>query len=137
MTHELDLARTILDAAGVAPPPSFRGMNLVDLAHGRLPPREDIYAQYFGTESGAYSLRAVRDRRFKYVYHPTAATDELYDLENDPGEIRNRINDPGLQVELRRLKQRLGAWMESERDPLWNGWVRTDLLDAPNQAARL
>ena len=133
VTHELDIARTLLDAAGIAAPDSFMGMNLLDLAAQRVPHRTDIFSQYFGTESGMYSVRMVRDRDFKYVYNPTAF-DELYDLRNDPGEIHNRIDDPGLKDELARLKQRLSAWMSSVRDPLDNFWIKTDLLGAPNRA---
>jgi len=47
-----------------------------------------------------------RTDRYKYVrrlYEP----DELYDLETDPGELSNRIDDPSLSGELSRLKERL------------------------------
>jgi hypothetical protein len=47
-----------------------------------------------------------RTAQFKYVrrlYEP----DELYDLQADPGELHNRIDDPALSVELARLKERM------------------------------
>ena len=50
--------------------------------------RDDIFATYHGNQFGAYSQRMVRNRRWKYVWNATAE-DELYDLEHDPGELRN------------------------------------------------
>jgi hypothetical protein len=36
---------------------------------------------------------------------------ELYDLERDPLELENRIDDPELADELRELRVRLDAWV--------------------------
>jgi arylsulfatase A-like enzyme len=47
-----------------------------------------------------------RTRRFKYVRRLYEA-DELYDLRDDPAELRNRIADPALAGELAELKDRL------------------------------
>jgi arylsulfatase A-like enzyme len=47
-----------------------------------------------------------RTDRYKYV-HRLYEQDELYDLLEDPGELRNRIHDPALAIVLAQLKQRL------------------------------
>jgi arylsulfatase A-like enzyme len=135
VSHELDIARTLLEIAGIEPPATFCGHDLVTLANGRLASRPDIFAQYFGTESGLYSQRMVRDRRFKYVFNPTAF-DEFYDLAADPGEITNRIDDPASRDEIARLRRRMADWMREVRDPLLNNWTRPHLLGEPNIAAR-
>src|SRR5690606_2108467 len=83
-----------------------------------------------------FTQRCVRDRRYKYVYSPTAF-DELYDLEADPGELTNRIDDPALESERVRLRARLAAWMESVGDPLLNPWTRVHLLNEKPFAAAL
>ncbi|TVR53474.1 MAG: hypothetical protein EA425_03350 [Puniceicoccaceae bacterium] len=124
VSHELDLARTFLAVAGVEAPASFVGRDLVAATAGEAtePEREDIFAQYQGTHQGLYSQRMLRDRRWKYVYNPVAF-DELYDLEEDPGEIRNRVDDPAAAAELERLRGRMEVWMAEVRDslsgPLW------------------
>ncbi len=41
---------------------------------------------------------------------------ELYDLQNDPFEMRNLAGDPGLSGIERRLRARLVAWMEQQGD---------------------
>lgn len=40
-------------------------------------------------------MHAVRGARFKYIrYHGLWDSDELYDLVDDPSEIRNLVRDP-------------------------------------------
>jgi arylsulfatase A-like enzyme len=108
-SQEIDLARTILAAAQIEAPESFVGHNLIELANGKAG-RSDIYTQYFGTHVGLYSSRMVRERRWKYVFNPTGG-DELYDLENDEGELRNLADNADFAEEKRRMKRRLWEWM--------------------------
>lgn len=116
--HELDLARTILVAAGVEAPPSFIGRDLVeDLTAPRVPPRAEAFAQYQGTHQGLFSQRALRDRRWKYVYNP-ASIDELYDLDADPAELRNLAADPAHEPALTDLRRRMAGWMRQVQDSL-------------------
>ena len=58
----------------------------------------------------------LRDRRWKYVYNPVS-TDELYDLDADPGEVDNRVDDPSAAGKLHRLRERMGGWMSEIGDP--------------------
>ena len=50
-----------------------------------------------------------RDVRWKYVRR-AFETDELYDLEDDPGEIRNLVDHPACRDELLRLRERMLGW---------------------------
>jgi uncharacterized sulfatase len=45
-------------------------------------------------------------------------TDELYNLEKDPAEVENRINDPDYAQIRDELHARLIDWMDEHRDPL-------------------
>jgi arylsulfatase A-like enzyme len=124
VSHELDIARTLLEAAGVAVPESFVGQSLKQLATDTHPdPRPDIFAQYHGAQFGLYTSRMVRDRRWKYIWNATAV-DELYDLEQDPAEWHNRARDPAAVEELARMKRRMLAWLEQVGDPMLNMWTR-------------
>lgn len=114
--HELDLARTLLGAAGAGVPATFIGLDLLDLLSGRAS-RPDVFAQYQGTHQGLYSQRMLRDRQFKYVYNPVAI-DELYDLAVDPGELTNLINEAGHADRLAAMRQRMAQWMVEIGDPL-------------------
>lgn len=129
ISQEIDLAATICDVAGLPPPPRAAGRSLRDTAS---PPRTDIYAVYFGTESGLYSQRMVRDRQWKYIYNATAE-DELYHLPSDPGELLNRAEDPRCRQDLQRLRRRLVQWMRQADDPLLNRWT-VQRLELPQTA---
>jgi arylsulfatase A-like enzyme len=123
----LDIAATIVAAAGCPLPATFAGLNLTEQVSAS--PRQDIFSTYYGNQLGLYSQRMVRDRGWKYVWN-VVAEDELYDLADDPGEIRNRATDPARARELRRLRARMLAWLEQTDDRLLNTWTRRQLIDA-------
>jgi arylsulfatase A-like enzyme len=110
---------TILELAGVPVPPGLHVSSLVPSIDdpAAAPEGDAAYAEYHGDEWGLYSMRMIRTRTAKYVYSPHG-TDELYDLEADPYELVNRVDDPA-QSELRaRLQGRLRDWMIETDDPL-------------------
>jgi arylsulfatase A-like enzyme len=61
-----------------------------------------------------------RTHRFKYV-HRLYESDEFYDLEADPMELMNRIDDPQLQGAILRLQRRLTDWYMETCDVLPRG----------------
>ncbi|MHC4496682.1 MAG: sulfatase family protein, partial [Planctomycetota bacterium] len=68
-----------------------------------------------------YNLRSriceymIRTRRYKYIFNH-GSTHELYDHEADPGEFVNRINDPAMKKVRDRLRDRLFAWYNPEKN---------------------
>lgn len=131
--HELDLATTLCTAAGIKCPPTFEGRDLVMAANDDDPsPRQDVFGMYQGAQQGLYSTRMVRNREWKYVFHPTDKH-ELYHLPSDPGELKNRIDDTDAKPQLDHLRDRMMHWMQDIGDPLLNPWMRSQLLpDAPS-----
>ena len=129
VSHALDLAATLCDAAGLPVPGAFQGSSLVPILAGREAGtgRDDIFAAYYGNQMGLYSQRMVRDRRWKYVWNATAE-DELYDLVSDAGELVNQAGSESGAEELKRLRARLVSWMEITGDRLLNGWTRRQLV---------
>jgi arylsulfatase A-like enzyme len=123
VSNAVDLPSTILEAAGAAIPETFQGKSLLPALKGESGTgREDIFASYHGNQFGAFSQRMVRDRRYKYVWNATDR-DEFYDLERDPGELVNRIDEADIQAELARLRKRMSVWMGEIGDPLHNPFV--------------
>ena len=70
-----------------------------------------------GDDTGPYHTKAAMCRtvRFKYVMR-LYETDELYDLESDPGETSNLIDDPALESTLNALRYRLLRWYMETAD---------------------
>ncbi|MFC1671946.1 sulfatase-like hydrolase/transferase [Planctomycetota bacterium] len=129
VAHAVDLATTFCEVAGADVPDTFRGESLVPLMSGeKSNGRDDIFSAYHGNQLGLYTQRMVRDRRWKYIWNATAE-DELYDIENDPGELHNAATDPARADELVRLRTRLWSWMEKTDDPMVNSWIKTQLTE--------
>jgi arylsulfatase A-like enzyme len=129
VSHALDLALTFCELADAAIPSTFRGHSLLPLLSGQSDNgRREIVSTYFGNQFGLYSQRMLRDRRYKYVWNLTAE-DELYDLAQDPGELRNQAVNTEYHEILSGLRQRLLLWMEETCDPLLNIWTRTQLAE--------
>ena len=107
----VDVAPTILDLAGVAPPPNIDGVSLVPLLFDDdtdLPGEAWSYAAKTNYGIGVRLAEGV-----KYIYNNTAWTpangrEELYDLNRDPDELVNRAADSAETEELRgRVAQHL------------------------------
>jgi arylsulfatase A-like enzyme len=106
--NELDLASTLPEIAGIPVPEDYQGRSLVPLLRGETPAdwRTEAYSSYNGQQFGLYVQRMIRTRDWKYVWNLTD-TDELYDLQNDPGEIKNRIADPACVELIAGLRRQL------------------------------
>lgn len=94
----VDYPPTMYEAAGRDPPSRMDGTSLLDLA--RDPERatdwrDRLLIEHHGHYGEWVFQRALYRDRYKYVAHLDDG-DELYDLEADPYERRNRIADPAL-----------------------------------------
>jgi arylsulfatase A-like enzyme/Flp pilus assembly protein TadD len=113
--RSIDLFPTLLDLMAVPSPDGLRlaGRNLASaLRGGPAPPEEPAYAESLLPllHYGWSDLRAVRDGRWKYIQAPRP---ELYDLQSDPGELRDLARaEPG-RVEA--LRAGLARRLEAER----------------------
>ena len=72
------------------------------------------YDDYQGRQ---FKLRGIRTHRWKYHWSPHDLC-ELYDLETDPGERTNLVDDPSCAQIKADLHHRLVSWMEAEGDYL-------------------
>jgi N-acetylglucosamine-6-sulfatase len=123
MTLTIDFAPTFVELAGGAVPSNYQGRSLLPLLKGSIPPnwRKSFLVEYYSDtvfpRMHKMGYKAVRNDRWKYVHYieqPNA--DELYDLQNDPYELKNIIRNPSaaaprekMQSELQRLLSETGA----------------------------
>jgi arylsulfatase A-like enzyme len=97
----VDIAPTLLEAAGVAIPRSVQGRSMLAAARGQpTRARDSFLVEYHGHENpfpwiANIDYRAIRMGRYKYIrWIREDDAHELYDLESDPGELRNLAGEP-------------------------------------------
>jgi choline-sulfatase len=114
----IDLLPTLCDLAEVAPPPGdLDGLSLRPILDQRAARVRDIvFAEYYGKQSWRVPIRMARTDRWKYVRYRNDG-EELYDLERDPGELRNLAAEPNAAGERMRLSRELDDWMRRTADP--------------------
>lgn len=116
----MDLAPTALDIAGLPIPEDYEARSLVPLLRGGGMPAagaewpDDVMCEFHGHRF-LCSVRMIRWERYKYVLN-LASFDELYDLDADPWELENRIDDPSMKDVLTEGRRRLAAWIEKTGD---------------------
>jgi uncharacterized sulfatase len=118
----LDWFRTILAMAGIRPQKDavLRGRNALPLLEGRARNWDnDLYGEYSQHHYAKTHLRMYRTPEWKLVRDfLREGHDELYNLAEDPGESRNRIDDPAVRRIRERLEKKLLARMRALHDPV-------------------
>ena len=112
----IDIAPTILAAAGLEPPAYMAGSNLLPLVHNKAAPwRSELLYEYYWERNFPQTptVHAVREERYKYIrFHGLWDIDELYDLVADPHENNNLLARPGHEELAQRLSVKLFALLE-------------------------
>ncbi len=94
MTLNVDLAPTILELAGVPVPDAMQGKSLLPLLRDASNAwREEWFYEYEFSPERIPTCEGVRTKRWKYIRYTDfdPPYEELFDLQNDPGETENLI----------------------------------------------
>ena len=140
-----DIAPTVLDFAGVAIPEVVQGRSVRPVVEGTPPEdwcrsmfysyHEDSWSRSlvpgfnpgrYGTPHRVTPHRGVRTDRYKLIeYYKEGDYWELFDLAEDPNELRNVYSDPAnaeliadLATQLRALQEQYGATDEVTSQPV-------------------
>jgi len=112
-TLNIDLAPTILAAAGISPPEKYMGQDMSQLylkqsAYNQW--RKEFFYEHPMVSTAHYipSSEALVRKDFKYMYWPDFDFEQLFDLKTDPGELEDLANstDPEMKDLLREMKSR-------------------------------
>jgi uncharacterized sulfatase len=119
----LDMFPSVLGLLNLKPPAEYRhnGQDFTPLLFGLRDEnwRTEIFGQYDLHNDGLAYMRMLRTSDWKLVRHYHAnELDELYDLKNDPGELKNLYKDPQHRDLRARLQQRLDERMKAINDPI-------------------
>jgi len=147
LTTNVDILPTLLEACGIDVPPRCQGRSFLPLlAGGAYEPRDMVFSEK--TFHDTYDpTRCIRTDRYKYIRYfevnifqdlrlatitrrdyfkddwRRKTIEELYDLENDPDEMHNVVDDEAHAETLERMRRELITWMRQTEDPLLEGPV--------------
>jgi len=129
MVCNYDVMPTLLSYLGVSAKPqavTSPGRDFSAMLRGRSVEWDDVIFYEFE------NVRCIRTGRWKYVRRHPDGPNELYDLQADPGEKRNRIDDDACAATREKLRGRLEEFFARHADPkydLWRGGkAKTKLL---------
>ncbi len=111
LVMNLDLAETFIDIAGGSAPAVMQGESILPLLKGLKPAewRDAIYYQYF-EYPGWHAVRrqyGVRTDRYKLIHYYEVDEWELFDLEDDPEELRSVYSNPAFASTKKTLEAKL------------------------------
>lgn len=122
MAQNLDFGPTMLAAAGIEIPDQMQGLSLTPILQGGQPGtwRDAIYYHYYEFP-GVHAVPrhyGVRTDRYKLIHYYQLGAWELFDLEQDPDELNNVVDDPTYAAIRKQLETRLRELQTQYEDPI-------------------
>jgi len=120
LAESIDLFPTLCGLAGIDTPDCVQGQDLAPVLAGGEEFRELIFAE-------AVDKRCIRTKDWKYIHYPTKPYGELYDLREDPHELKNLFSERPEKV--REMRDRFYACMDATEDfrnPKYQRFTGTD-----------
>jgi arylsulfatase len=139
----VDLLPTLFEFCGLKTPYHAHGESLVPLVADsdqeyvsrdcvfseNVMPEVFAKAYHYKKGEGVMGVRhpdakMVRTKKWKYNYYPEGH-EELFDLENDPGEFTNLANDPAHKTVRDEMMQRMMDWLitATETEQIAEKWL--------------
>lgn len=125
----LDILPTLCDYAGLRCPQGLAGESLLPWIEGRAPDNwRDYVASEWVTEWGftVEPGRMIRTRKYKYTRYLEGEGEELYDLQNDPGERKNLSRLPAHSEALAEHRRILEDHIKATGDPFYSLPVKAE-----------
>ena len=130
-TYLYDLLPTICQLTGAKPPADLDGHSLLSVAKGeRESVRDSVFLPYSG------SMRSVRDERWKLIKYPAINHTQLFDLQQDPHELKNLAEAKEHREEVERLTKLMLKWQAEvgDKQPLESASPKPKEIDLTGHA---
>jgi N-acetylglucosamine-6-sulfatase len=118
----IDVAPTFIELAGRPVPSQYQGRSFLPLLQADVPAdwRTSFVVEYFSDtvfpRMHKMAYQAVRTDRWKYIqFSEQADADELYDLQNDPYELKNLNKDSAAAASLATMRTELQRLLAETR----------------------
>ncbi len=122
----LDFGPTFLDFSGLSIPDEMQGESFKGVITGKQEKawRNSVYYHYYEYPHGWHQVKkhyGIRRDNYKLIhFYYDIDSWELYDLETDPGEVRNLYGQPKYEELTHQLKLELKALQEKYKDTSMN-----------------
>jgi len=111
LVYLFDLFPTLCSWSGAAVPEKVEGRSLAGVITGAEPfVRETLFTAYEN------KMRAVRDSRYKLIRYPQINHTQLFDLDQDPDELKNLAGESGQAERVQRMMKLLEGWQRRTAD---------------------
>lgn len=112
LTYLLDLLPTLCGLTGAALPAGVEGKDLAPLWRGETARVRDSLLTIYEDK-----MRGVRDERWKLIRYPHIDHTQLFDLQQDPGEMHDLAAAPGQHERVTAMMALLRRWQQEIDDP--------------------
>jgi arylsulfatase A-like enzyme len=113
MALNIDIAPTLLDAAGVPPPAGIHGRSLMPLMQGKSTDwRKDFVYEYEWEQDFPYTptITGLRTEQWSFAqFQGIWDISELYDIRKDPHQMNNLVRDVRIYYQRGRLSMNVPA----------------------------
>ena len=125
LAYNMDVGGTMWGLAGKPVPDGASARSLLPILTGRRPDvgREMIICEFW-RQWDFYPQAMVHDGTRKFVFN-FGGPDEFYDLDADPFEMDNRIDDPQARPRVNQMRAFLHTWLKEVKSPMLEGFERT------------
>ena len=114
LATQADIFPTLMELCDIPVPDTVEGLSLIG---GQR--RDHVYGEHWEDYK---SSRMVRDSRYKLIYYPAGNHFQLFDLDDDPDELRDLSDDPAhIQTRSRLTDTLIGHLYGSDLDWLEGG----------------
>jgi arylsulfatase len=120
LVSQIDLVPTILDLMGTDVPSHLQGRSFASALHDPKAwnRRQDVVVEWHGEDDKQEDGRSLVTADGWKLNLYRGNTPELYDLNNDPGELHNVIHAVANADRVKRLSEQLRAWQAQHRDTI-------------------
>jgi len=117
VTLNVDLAPTILGAAGIPKPPQMQGCDLSPLYLAANKPewRTEFFYEHTSIGNKIPASEALVRKDWKYIMWPDFQQEQLFDLRNDPYEENDLVKKPEQARRLAEMRARFVELKEAAR----------------------
>ncbi len=118
----MDVMPTILDVLGLEIPDTVDGSSMLPLMMGDSSNwREYVHGEHSVCYDETNEMQYLADGKFKYVWLPRLGMEQLFDLTEGPGELRDLSSDPNYRDELLKWRNRMIRELEPRNCGLTDG----------------